>query len=261
MDFQNIINTFVISAFTTGGGTWIFKTYLTERIKGKIKSEYDKELELLKSDLSSQQSLINTVVSSQKDSYNFANSERLNAVKVYWDQYLALSKNIYGITTFDSFILIDETVNEKLDNNARFKETVDSAPNRTEYKPQEEILRVKSIQPFLPETLWDYLTFVNFFTSRIIYLYKTGLIKGNLKHWKKDSYILEITKQNLTTDEYNYLTTSDLNGINAVFSFMEAKILIELERMISGRESAEYSLKHLIQISEKHKITQKMQLQ
>lgn len=243
MEYQTIV-TILITVLGSGGVGAYLKIYLTEKITSDIKSQYDKELEVLKSNLLQQQNLINTSIASQKDGYNLANSDRIESIKIYWKNYNKIIQSIDPVAEIDSFIKIEETGAEHFLKTEPFIEIINSLPVRDTFSVITEQAETRLIRPFVSEKLWTYFLNIVFFTSRIIYLYKNGLEEKNLKHWKHDEYLLNNISKMLTDVEYQYIMDNELNGIYGFIAFTERKILNEIEIIITGKASADYSFNH-----------------
>jgi hypothetical protein len=102
--------TFATLAGATSGGLVYFfsKTYFIERIKQSIKHEYDNKLENLKGDISRNQSILNSILTSQNQTYQVGQNERLTAIKSLWTNYLTIRNMLDIIYTLDDVLSEEE---------------------------------------------------------------------------------------------------------------------------------------------------------
>lgn len=95
-----------ISSAATGGLliaalAWIFRSWITERLKNAIKHEYDRDIEAYRAAIAS-------AYSATAESQKAAIDVRFKAFDRIWKAVLALRDNVGFITTFLDILTVDE---------------------------------------------------------------------------------------------------------------------------------------------------------
>jgi hypothetical protein len=229
---------FQISIATIFGGTagalisYFTKLYFTERIKASIKNEYDDKIESLKSELSKNETAIESALASQTQGVQIGQKETIESLKIFWEHYLLVRQVISPIATIDSYVLEEEfdlLFTEKWEAN----EDVPTILKRLNLNMFQEInssiATVEKLRPFLNTNLWILFNFHTTFAGRIIFLYHTGVLKKRFTHWKNDNTLLDLVKENLTENEFNFINSTNLGSIKAVHRFIEENFSLKYQ--------------------------------
>ena len=257
---MNIYIQMIAGAFSGGIvsvlGHLIAKTYFVEKIKASIKNDYDVKLENLRSELAKSNSILNTVLTSHNQGFQHVNIERIESIKLFWKNYLTIKDSIKTIEINDSTLLESELntlYTPKWIGNDSTENQLKTINFNTLVKIHELYREVEKFRPFLNEELWLNFTFLDTFCGRIIYLYKTASDSRKFSHWKNDSHLLGIVKNNLTEKEYNHILSLNINSIKTVLYFIEQKLLSDLTKITSGQIAADNTYNQalrLIKLSE-----------
>ncbi|HTC00105.1 MAG TPA: hypothetical protein VK705_05435 [Ferruginibacter sp.] len=242
-----IIN-IAISTIVGGGSSilvvYLFKTYFTEKIKGSIKSDYDKQLEVLRGELSTSQSVMNNVLLSLNQGIKASQAEVIIAIKNFWKNYLILKNQLNPlIGTFD--ILFENEIkelytqssngnSEKILSKINLKENLDTLQNIQQV--------IEKYRPFLNDDIWFNYAFLRSFTGRIIRETIYGIEKEKIEYWKESAALHELLIKRLTKDEFQFVMDRKWGSLRALQDIIEQKILLQLSNIISGKAAADNTL-------------------
>jgi hypothetical protein len=161
-----------LSGITSGGLVYyLTKTYFTERIKQSIKHEYDDKLEKLKGDININQSILSTILTSQNQTYQVGQNERLSAIKVLWIDYLAIRNSLDLISAWDDVLLeeeFDTLFTDKWQGNDLVSTALDSLSLDKLSELGKSVENIEAIRPFLNEKIWMSIIYLKTFCGRIL---------------------------------------------------------------------------------------------
>lgn len=239
----------------TSGGLvyYLTKTYFTEKIKASIKSEYDNKLENIRGDISRNHTILNTVLTSQNQTFQVGQGERLNAVKTLWTNYLTIRNSLVVVSSIDD-ILLETEFNTLYTNQWQGNDLVDktlqtlSLDKLTELTKAQEA--IEAIRPFLNEQIWLNIVYLKTFSGRLIYLYYKGCHDRQIKHWKNDTALLKWVKDALTDNEFQFLSKSNMASAKVFQNFIEQKLLTEIHNIITGQVAADNTYNRALQLTD-----------
>lgn len=257
--FTPLVDFIISMLFISSAGflVYYFKIYFPEKIKASIKNEYDRELEKLRGELVTNNTILNTVLTAQNQGYQLAQNERISAIKTFWDRYLTVRQSLSEIgicdlslpeSEFNKLYTKDWTGNgitENILQNYPYAEKINLII--------ESVSEVDKLRPFLNENLWMSFSFLQIFSARILYLYQIGNKDKKIIHWKNDTALLELMRKFLTDIEYSYINKINIASIRSVQNFIEQKILLEITEIITGKVAAIDTFTHAMQLVENDK--------
>ncbi|SMC52717.1 hypothetical protein [Pedobacter nyackensis] len=240
-----------ISVISSAGLTGIIIFFFKEKIKASIKSDYDHRLEGFKNELSKNQNFISKILDSQNHGYHLSQTDRIAAIKVFWENYLMIREYLTAISSIDGFMTVKETNEFFIDDRSLpLISTMQTDLNKSIQLLKQYQNNIEAIRPFINDRIWFQIVFLVTFLGRISYLYNLNFKNRNMQHWRLDAPIIDLLKKHLSEKEYDYITKNELAGIYKVISFVEQKQLAEIYRIINGRAAAEYSMDHAISLGQ-----------
>lgn len=220
----------------------LLRESIIEKVKLSLKHDYDERLEKFKDDLTSNQTILNNILASSNNSYQAYQTERINAIKIFWENYLSIRESISMVRSLDSFILRDE-FSDLYSSKWKGANTVELQLQSidlnklgilSEYQGNIELVR-----PYLNESIWIKTLFLVTFVGRIQYLYKTGTSSKSVEHFMNDSALVNLLQKHLKADEFKYIKELKFNVINSVQSFVEQSILSNIQEILKGNEHSD----------------------
>ncbi len=254
---MNIYIDITIASLTgaaSGGLVYYFtKTYFTERIKQSIKHEYDDKLENIKGDISKNHSILNSILTSQNQTYQVGQNERLTAIKSLWTNYLTIRNSLDLISTWDD-VLLEEEFDTLFTDKWKGNELVNNSLKSISLDKLSELGKcvenIEASRPFLNEQIWVNIIYLRTFCGRIIYLYHKGRTEKKIKHWKHDTALIKVVKESLTEIEFKFIMSANIATAKAYRSFIEQKILIEIHNIITGQMAADNTYNQAVKLTE-----------
>ncbi len=239
----------------TSGGLvyYLTKTYFTEKIKAAIKSEYDNKLENIRGDINRNHTILNTVLTSQNQTFQVGQVERLNAIKALWTNYLTIRNSLVEINFIDDTLLESEFntlyTSEWQGNDLVEKSLQSISRNKlTDLANAQDA--IETIRPFLNEQIWFNIITLRIFSGRLIYLYNKGSQERQIKHWKNDMALWKWAKNALTEEEQMTLLETKISSIKVFQNFIEQKILNEVHNIVTGPLAADNTYKRALQLTD-----------
>lgn len=245
----------LISAISTAivGVYFYIKLYLSEKIKNSIKHEYDGKLEVLKSEFNRNNSVLSSVLNSQNQGLQNGHNERIDAIKIYWTNYMIVRQSLSEIVLYDG-VLTENEFNSLYTVTWQGNDVIEKTFNNIPYDRltaiNEAQKAVEKVRPFLNEKLWLLFMFSDIFSGRILYLYKEGTKTRQIKHWKSDSALINMAEKNLTSEEFAEIKNLNMGTVTAVQNFIEQKILSEMSEILTGKHAATETLKQALKLNE-----------
>jgi hypothetical protein len=181
--------------------TWT-STRIDEKLSYKWKHEYGKELELIKSKISSEHELYKSSLSQISSGYQFSQERRIKAIEVMWEYIVKLREFISPLHTFYSVLLPDEYDNVILKNTNTFglENISDESINKVLSEMNEKI---NLQRPFLGENLWGLFFTYRAFICRSAFLFLKGRENHIIQPWYIDKGLINFLKISLGDQEFS----------------------------------------------------------
>lgn len=236
--------------------SYLTKIYLSEKIKASIKAEYDDKLETLKSELTKNETAISSALNSQTQGLQIGQKETIDSLKIYWEEYLKVRYLLLPIAQLD-FYLWETELNKIFTDEWQGNDSVPNELKNINYSVQKDITNssdiVERLRPFINTNLWIVFSFHKIFTSRILFLSRRSVIKKKFEHWKSDTSLLRLAKENLSDTEFNYIQKQSSGTIKAIQEFIEQKMLLEITNILTGNNAAENTYNQALRLIELNK--------
>lgn len=258
--YIDIITIATIFGGTSGGLVYyLTKTYFSEKIKQNIKNEYDTKLESIREDINRNLSILNSALTSQNQTFQVGQEERLLAIKTLWTNYTIIRDSLSNIKLFDD-VLLEEEFNtlytDKWKGNELVRKSLENISLDKLSELSKAVENIEIVRPFLNEQIWLNIIYLKTFCGRIIYLYNKGASEQNVKHWKKDQALIKVVSNALTDNELKFIINTKIETITVFLNFIEQKILTEIHKIVTGQVAADNTYNRALQLVELIKTTQ-----
>jgi hypothetical protein len=226
---------------------------LTERIANKWKENSNFRIEELKGLINKNNSVVTTLTEQVGQNFQKVLDKRIEATELFWDRILKMKASIPSVVYLSYQILVDDELkNESLD---RTRSNFGSQISNISLADFTQNLTTNSDhinrqRPFISENLWVLMFAYQGFIGRTVYLLVDGYNQGNIKNWKEDSGIKQITQTVLTDGELTYILKLNSYAYDSMLQLLETKILNELKRLISSEDLTQNSLAELEKINQ-----------
>lgn len=222
---------------------------LLKREENKWNREQEKILERQRAEINREHSIFTATLNSYSASHQFSQSDRIDAVKVLWDNILKL-RDLIGFpgVFFDS--LLENEYNQIYDNKT-IMSGLNSLPSNI-LTDRKIWGNVEKYRPFLGEQLWNLFHIYYIFVYRVVYKLIEGRDKKNIVSWNKDEYLRLILEKAFTDEEKKWIFSppKNMNPLRPTIDLMEQKILFEMLKIISGELAAESDLSNARKLQE-----------
>jgi hypothetical protein len=224
---------------------WLFKEWLSTRLKASIQHEYDRKLEAFKTELKTEQEMailnIKTAVAREAAFHaaahaSFAEGQKasmerkLNAVDRLWGSVVQLRSGLPPVLALMDVMTVEE-----------YKETKDH-PNfqalTTDLTPEKlATLTPKSVEdarPYVGEYLWAVFFSYQSILIRILFLLHLGRTDAEKIEWHKDTGTRNLIQAVLLPAELQTFDQTQFGKVSWLQQRLEAKILAAAQKVISG---------------------------
>jgi len=230
--------------------TWLGDR-LAERLSLKWKHKYDKEIELLRNQLSTTQDLLHTALESASQAHLRAQDRILNTLEELWTNVLTIRE--FGRSWLGFYDLLAPKEYHYVFEKAML-------PRMSQDEFIDSILKqgvtLERHRPFLGERLWTLFSAYRVLVGRLCFKVVLGKGKGQLQTWdtdefgKRDDLLLGVLRGVLTEDELAKATRMEVGAPSTLMILIEQKILREAESRITGKQVAEISADEAKRLSE-----------
>ena len=257
MAFQDILHSFILPGVTSVGVVWLFREWISVRLRKGIQYEYDKKLEAHKAQLKteSEKSILEfqTDIKQKLSLYEAARSSimvgqkssierKLDSIEKLWAELLRLKHQCPSILPLINVLTVEECRQKY--SRQKYRELVSEYPIEkiAEYIEDKEN-NVEKARPYIGEYMWSLFFAYRQIMGRILFLLYAGLEDENKAQWDKDKGIRQILNAVLTQNEIDEFDRKRLGKLALLQRKLEAKILTESQKLISGEELGSESLK------------------
>src|SRR5690606_6036682 len=108
---------------------------------------------------------------------------------------------------------------------------------------------IERIRPFLSEEIWINFLYLKTFNARIVYVYSIGTADYKTKYWKNDKPLIKLVEDSLSIDEKNTVLNAKIGSVGLYQNIMEQRILMEINKILSGHYTSEESLNRALEIN------------
>lgn len=233
------------SVIAIGISTFIGKI-ISNKIISKWQLENQKQLELLKGEISKNQNIMNSLMASFSSGHQSAQEKRIQAVDCIWDATIKTITFGDRINSIYSILTSDELKDVYISEDPRIK-NLRTEIDRLDLEKfventKDSHVKVEKLRPFiLPETYRLFLL-LHTFTGRSIHLFKKDKGFQKITLWKDDNAILTALKVELSEEEISYAISLNINSFSTIVNIIESKILNNCNKTLSGELALDSSL-------------------
>ncbi|MBV5303327.1 MAG: hypothetical protein JZU70_03875 [Chlorobium sp.] len=247
----------VLPSLFTGGALVVFlaKNWFLEHLRSSIRSEYDQKLERVKADLSARNatqieelkaslakdiSVISAVQKSFSDSYNSAQTHRVQSIKELWDALLCVQRNTPAVFTFLD-VLPSTEYGETL-GTRKFKTFSDISQDDIMKMIGGKVTEAQSHRLLAGEYLWSLFSAYLALSARIAIHFQSGRANQNVTPWYEDSGCISIVQSVCTASEFAKFQQLQFGRITSIRGFIESKFLSSANRILNGQASSDIAI-------------------
>ena len=238
-----------------GGWSVIFTGslgFIGKRIADKLflkwKSENEEKIEVLKGNITKNNSLLTNLLDIYSTSNQSIQEKRVNSIEILWNSILEIKSNTPSVISFIYDNLTEEERNKLFTSNIGydFKTMLENlSMEDLEKKMQPVFEKVEKHRPFLENKLWLLFYFYYAFVMRSIFIILKGRDQRRIEHWNKDSGIKQYLEIALSKEEMEYISDVKFESYRTIKDLFEQKILNEMLKVTSGIKITEDSLEQI----------------
>lgn len=239
-----------IGVLITGVSIFISKL-ITEKAISKWKKKSQQDMQHLSSELSKQNTTVSNLQANYIHHIQKLLDDRIKVSQNTWYNILQIKEAIPSPIQLLLYILTDDELqNSVLDKKNNSEESLGkliSTIKEDDFvsKISFYAMEVEKNRPFISDDLYYLFRCYLSINGRITHKLVTDYKKGNLKTWKKDEPLLDILRNILSTNEYNYIMKKQIGGYIDLINILEIKILNKIKSTLNGTEFDEDSIKQM----------------
>jgi len=247
---------------------WLARNWISERIKGSIKHEYDLNLAAANNELKTQASAqavqLKAEIEKESEKIRFATTSvgesqkaaiirKLDAIDTLWVGVISARKNVPVVMGFIDILTVDEYMS--MGDHKGFKEMVGelSTQKLTEMF-QDNVGSLERVRPYVGEYLWAIFSTYQALILRVAFLVQMGDKDPKKLNWHQDPGIKGLLNSSLSAKDVTLFEAVKIGKVGWLQSNYESKILKAMQNVISGKEFGEEALQQAQEME--HKIQQ-----
>ena len=226
--------------------------FIKDSVINKWKSNYQKELELLKADSAKNNSILNNLTNSISHIYLSSNTKRIDALELVWSNMMRIKENQPNLTMMSYSILIkSEFLKIPYTDNKYTRASVDEFRPEEYFEKHHKLVKEISVKrPFIGEKLWSIFFTYQAFLGRLNFLLQDGLKKGELTYWHDDlNFIKQVLRMAIKQEEMDKLLVDNITSFHNILNFLEFKAINDINEQITGKRMTEESVNYAIELS------------
>lgn len=245
MDVKYMFYSVVSVLIGSGLATFALREWLGARIKSGIQHEYDRRLEIHRSDLKAQQdvallnlqtaiaretSIHTAVYGAFAEGQRAAMERRLKGIDELWKAVLELRNSLPPVLTVFDVITVDEY--QTIQNNPQFQAL---SANLSEEKIVALIQQsIEEVRPYVGEYMWAVFYCYQAILLRIALLARWGRTDKEKLEWFKDTGTRSLMASVFTPPEIEEFDRTTFGKVSWVRQRLEWKLLSGAQKVISG---------------------------
>ena len=241
------------SVFVSGLAMWVFREYISARVKSSIQHEYDLKLEAHKAEIKKEQDFailnIQTVLAREAAFHaaahaSFAEGQKasmerkLNAVDRLWSCIPQFRESLPPVQRIIDHMTVDEYKGAK-DNPIFLPLLDDLSPERlAKLTPK----AIEEVRPYVGEHLWTMFFCYQAIMIRIFVLLQFGQTDAEKLEWHKDTGTRHLIETVLVPGELAQFDQTQFGKLSWLQQRLEWKMLAATQKIISGETFGSDSL-------------------
>lgn len=265
MTFDSIVNVLVSAASgaaASGLLMWLFKEWLSTRLKASIQHEYDRKLETYKAQLKTEQDLaildIKTALAREAAFHaaahaSFAEGQKasmerkLSAIDKLWSCIPQFRASLPPVLMVMDVMTVDEYKGAK--DHPQFKALGgEVSPEKIATLAPKSI---EEVRPYVGEYMWAVFYCYQTILIRILVLLQLGRTDAEKIEWYKDGGTRQVIAAVLTPAEMEEFDQAEFAKIAWLQRRLESKLLAAARKIISGENFGAEALEQAKQIQER----------
>src|SRR5258708_1431526 len=261
VNVSNVITGIAVSAVSSGLLMWLFKEWLSTRLKASIQHEYDRKLAMFKTQLKTEQELaileIKTALARDAGFHAAAHTSFAEGQKAAMERKLSAIDRLWrGVVQFRAGLppalnLIDVMSVEE------YKEVKDhpsfqqlAGDLSTEKFAKLVAQDIEEVRPYVGEYMWAVFRSYQAIPIRILVLMHLSRTDAEKIEWHKDTGNGNLLKAVLSSEELQEFDKTTLGKVSWLQRRLESKLLTAAQKIISGASFRAESLEQarLIQL-------------
>ncbi len=224
-------------------------------MRASIKSEYDRELERLKAELSSKNSkeieevkallekdaaIISAAQKSFGESHISSHPQRIEAIKELWECLLHIQRYSPPVFAFLDVLLPNEygeTLGSK-----QLKTFSDISTDDIQKMLSGKAMQAENHRLLAGDYLWSLFWAYQALCARTAILFQTGRAKKNVDAWYNDSGCRSIIQSLCTPAEFTEFERQEVGKITWIRNLIVSKFMQTANRILSGQSSVDTAL-------------------
>ncbi len=238
---MNMFATILTSLASSGILVWVFKEWLSTRLRTSIQHEYDRKLESLKADLSREAAFHAAAHSSFAEGQKAAMERKLAAIDRLWQSLIRFRASLPPILGFMDILTVDEYKGAR--NHPTFRQL-------TGEMSSDKIIAMSAhgaedVRPFVGEYIWSLFFSYRAILLRVALLVTWGRDDAEKIEWFKDEATRQVIQAVLTPEEMTAFDNLQFQKIFWLQRQLEGKILAAMHKIISGEDFVPKSIEQI----------------
>lgn len=254
-----------VSAALSGAVIWLGRNWISERLKGSIKHEYDLNLTAvnneLKTQANAQAAQLKSSIEKEAEKIRFASSSigesqkaaitrKLDSIDTLWSGVLKARENVPAVMGFIDILSVEEYLS--MGDHPDFKAMVgDLSIEKLTTMFKDNVGSLERVRPYVGEYLWAIFSTYQTLIIRVAFLIQKGETDPKKLNWHKDGGIRQLLNSSLTGEEVARFDATNIGKVGWLQNNYEAKILQAMHKVISGEEFGDEALKQAQDMEEK----------
>ena len=259
---MNLIVSAVSGAVSSGTLMWLFKEWISTRLKASIQHEYDRKLETYKTQLMTQQDLaildIKTALAREAALYSAAHASFVEGQKASMERKLNAVDNLWRSTTQFRASLPPAVAVLDVMTVDQYSGTKDNPQFKTlagELSPEELAtlvpMPIEEVRPYVGEYMWAVFSCYRTILVRRLVLLGPGWTDAEKIEWYKDTGTRQVIAAVLTATELTEFDNTEYGKISWLQRRLESKLLAGAQKIISGESFGANSLEQATRIQQR----------
>ena len=257
----NILSTGATAAIVAGLVVWIFREWISSRIKANIQHKYEISILELKNEIGQKIALYETSQQSFAEGQKASMERKLDAIDMLWGHVIMLREMAPPEIRLIDLLLTNEIDQyEKIKNGPKIKVLFRTWSEEERKEKMDSIFnskdeQIEKIRPYVGEHLWTTFSAMKVIYQRLLLILLPNDIletSDEMKiKWYQDEVIGAIIKLVLTKDELIEFNQLKFQKFSVLQKKLELKILTETQKIISGEHFSAESLREAEKIQQK----------
>ncbi|MFT7232380.1 MAG: hypothetical protein ACI8TA_001596 [Cyclobacteriaceae bacterium] len=255
---QNLENMEIVKLL--GGMGVILATVLTAfyrifilRVKSTWDKRTNKEIELLKQELTRNNTTLNNIQSNYLTQVQAVSTKRLEAIELLWKSCLIIRDSIPThvfpiLSVFPEEYINMERLNTPNPGGTELGKELGKLDIDVIMPILESSKSIQQYRPFIPIELYTLYKTYTSVVSGAIFNAITKFKKGTITHWKNEDSIKKLLQEVLTEKEIEHIYSLYTQSFQSLLELMELKIIESINKSLSGEGTTLDSIEQLKKI-------------